>query len=97
MLAAIQILTINSAGGPASVAADEDISIIGNEIQETARTGIWVMNIQSGEISNNVILDFGYHPVIPKGSHLNSLFDVTVADLRKPLVVQSSTVTIGNN
>jgi hypothetical protein len=97
MLAAIQILTINSAGGPASVAAGEDISIIGNEIQETARTGIWVMNIQSGEISNNVILDFGYHPVIPKGSHLNSLFDVTVADLRKPLVVQSSTVTIGNN
>ena len=72
MLAAIQILTINSAGGPASVAADEDISIIGNEIQETARTGIWVMNIQSGEISNNVILDLGYHPVIPKGSHLNS-------------------------
>jgi hypothetical protein len=49
------------------VAADEDISIIGNEIQETARTGIWVMNIQSGEISDNVILDFGYHPVIPKG------------------------------
>jgi hypothetical protein len=97
MLAAIQILTINSEGGPASAEADEDISIIGNEIQETPRTGIWVMNIQSGEISNNDILDFGYHPVIPKGSHLNSGFDVTVTDFQKPLVVQSSTVTIGSN
>jgi hypothetical protein len=65
MLAAIQILTINSEGHPASAKADEDISIIGNEIQETPRTGIWVMNIQSGEISNNVILDFGSNG-IPK-------------------------------
>jgi hypothetical protein len=97
MLAAIQILTINSEGGPASVKADENISIIDNEIDETPRTGIWVMNIQSGQISNNLIRNFGYDPVLPKGSHLNPKFDVTVADFQKPLVVQSSTVTIGGN
>jgi hypothetical protein len=97
MLAGIQILTINSEGGPASAKADEDISIIDNEIDETPRTGIWVMNIQSGEISNNLIRNFGYDPVIPKGSHLNSGFDVTVTDFQKPLVVQSSTVTIDSN
>jgi hypothetical protein len=97
MLAAIQILTINSEGDPASAEADEDISIIDNEIDETPRTGIWVMNIQSGQISNNLIRNFGYDPVLPKGSHLNPKFDVTVADFQKPLVVQSSTVTIGGN
>jgi len=97
MLAAIQILTINSEGDPASAEADEDISIIDNEIDETPRTGIWVMNIQSGQISNNLIRNFGYDPVLPKGSHLNPKFDVTGADFQKPLVVQSSTVTIGGN
>jgi hypothetical protein len=97
MLAAIQILTINSEGGPASAEADQNISIINNEIEETPRTGIWVMNIQSGRITNNRIHNFGYNPAIPEGSHLNSGYDVTVADFQKPLVVQSSEVTVGSN
>jgi hypothetical protein len=97
MLAAIQILTINSDGGPASAEADENISIIDNEIDETPRTGIWVMNIGSGQISENQIRHWGYEPVLPTGSHINHAFSVTMTDFEQPLVVQSSTVTVGDN
>jgi len=97
MLAAIQILTINSEGRPALAKADKNISIIDNEIDETPRTGIWVMNIGGGQISENQIRHWGYDPVLPTGSHINHGFSVTMTDFEQPLVVQSSTVTVGGN
>jgi hypothetical protein len=97
MLAAIQILTINVQGNPVTAQCDQGISIIGNEIDETPRTGIWVMNVKSGQISGNSISNFAYDPALPKGSHINSQYEVTTADFKQPIVVQSSSVTVGGN
>jgi hypothetical protein len=97
MLAAIQILTISWNNGPASEEADENIYILDNKIEDTPRTGIWVMNTGSGEISNNEIGHWGYHPAIPPHSHIPSRFQVTTSDFQQRLVVQSSSVIIGAN
>ncbi|HYZ73950.1 MAG TPA: hypothetical protein VE641_12775, partial [Chthoniobacterales bacterium] len=101
MLAAIQILSINFTAGPALAQADEDISITGNEIDDTPRTGIWVMNIHSGQIADNTIRHSSYDPSLPSGSHINRGFLVTgrvaAKDFEEPLVIQSSNVTLGVN
>lgn len=97
MLAAIQILTINLDGMPATAEADQSIYILDNKIDETARTGIWMMNTGSGEISNNKIQRWGYDTTIPPNSHINSGFPVTSSDFQQPLVIQSSSVFIGTN
>jgi hypothetical protein len=97
MLAAIQILTINLDGMPATAEANQSIYILDNEIDETPRTGIWVMNTGSGEISKNKIHRWGYDTTIPPNSHINSGFSVTSSDFQQPLVIQSSSVNIGAN
>jgi hypothetical protein len=96
MLAAIQILTENIESSPASTEADDDILILDNKIETTPRTGIWVMNIGSGEISNNEIEFSGYDPRLPV-SHIPASFGVTSSDFTQSLVIQSSSVKIGIN
>jgi parallel beta-helix repeat protein len=96
MLAAIQILTINLEAMPATAEADANIYILNNEIDATPRTGIWVMNTGSGEVSNNRLHRWGYDTTIPN-STINSGFPVTSADFGQPLVIWSSSVSIGTN
>ena len=97
MLAAIQILTINLNSNPATAEADQNIYILDNEIDDTPRTGIWIMNSGSGEISNNKIHLWGYDPTIPAHSHIDPQFSVTSSDFKEPLVIQLSSVKIGIN
>jgi Right handed beta helix region len=96
MLAAIQILTINLESAPASAEADENINILDNEIDDTPRTGIWVMNIGSGEILNNRIQRWGYNPSISR-STIPPQFPVTSSDFQQALIIQSSSVVTGTN
>jgi hypothetical protein len=101
MLAAIQIFTTNSTGYLILTQPNQNIDIMDNQITDTPRTGISVMNVSSGVISGNALKRTGYNPFPPLKSTISGQFNLSgakaVLNFRTPVAIQSSNLTVVNN
>jgi hypothetical protein len=101
MLAAIQIYTVNSNTDLIVTEPNQNISVTNNHITDTPRTGIWMMNVAGGAVSGNVLQNTGYNPLPPLESTISSSFNLSgakmILDFRTPILIQSSSITVGGN
>ena len=100
MLAAIQLRTLNGESIPSPVITEpnQGIVIYNNQITSSPRSGIWLENASSGEVSANILINTGFDPFVSQDSTLFGLSGAkAVLDFRTPVVIQSSHVAVGVN
>ena len=100
-LAAIQLVVGNSNSDPVSSPVFRNVIITDNQIINTPRTGIWIMNVLGGLVKGNTLTNTGYNPNLVTPSHIPSGYDITgsqaMKDFKTPVLIQTSTVIVGKN
>jgi len=86
----IMVATTNDRNGFPISSPNTNISIEGNQVVDSGRTGIWVGELDRGTIRDNVISGWDRHPELP----LNGVDSQTQVQLRQdftqPLVIHNS-------
>jgi parallel beta-helix repeat protein len=100
-LAAIQLVIGNLNDDPVKIPVSRDVIVTNNEIVNTPRTGIWLMNAAGGLVAGNTLTNTGYDPTLQQPSHIPSGYGITgnqaMTDFETPLLIQSSKVIVGKN
>ena len=75
-----------------------NISITSNYVADSGRTGIWVGNVDGGNVTNNRIVRWNRHPELPVWGMLQPDVALAREDFTKPLAVRfSANVNLVNN
>jgi len=100
-LAAIQLVVGNLDNDPVTSPVFRNVIITNNQIFNTPRTGIWIMNVLGGLVKGNTLTNTGYNPTLAPHSHIPSGYGITgsqaMKDFETPLLIQTSTVIVGKN
>ena len=100
-LAAIQLVDGNSNNDPATSPVFRNVIITDNQIINTPRTGIWIMNVLGGLVKGNTLTNTGYNTNLVTPSHIPSGYGITgsqaMKDFGTPVLIQTSTVVVGKN
>jgi parallel beta helix pectate lyase-like protein len=100
-LAAIQLVDGNSNNDPATSPVFRNVIITDNQIINTPRTGIWIMNVLGGLVTGNTLTNTGYNTNLVTPSHIPSGYGITgsqaMKDFGTPVLIQTSTVVVGKN
>ena len=91
-LGGIQVVsTDNQQFGFASAAGNTNISIVGNTILNSGRSGIWVGEVNGGTINNNTIGLYDQKPELPVWGIPSQFLTQVTRDFASPIVVRYST------
>jgi hypothetical protein len=87
---AIIVESANNKGLFPAVQANTNIAIQGNLVADSGRSGIWVGELDGGEISRNVIVHWDRHPELPLFGVSTQTRAQLLQDFTQPLVVHNS-------
>jgi Right handed beta helix region len=100
-LAAIQLVDGNLNNDPVTSPVFRNVIITDNQIFNTPRTGIWIMNVLGGLVKGNTLTNTGYNPTLAPHSHIPPGYGITgsqaMKDFETPVLIQTSTVIVGKN
>lgn len=91
-LASIEVVSTNNQQyGFASGASNTNISITNNSIADSARSAIWVGELNGGTIANNLIGLYDQHPELPIWGIPPQFLTQVAQDFASPIVIRYST------
>jgi hypothetical protein len=94
---AIIVESTNNKGFFPALQANTNISILGNHVADSGRSGIWIGELDGGEIRDNVIVRWDRHPELPLFGVNTQTGTQLRQDFTQPLVVHNSLNIIERN
>jgi hypothetical protein len=87
---AIMVATTNPKNDFPASSPNTNISIEGNAVLNSGRTGIWVNEVAGGAVRDNVVRGWDEHPELPLNRVDAQTRTELLQDFKQPLVVQNS-------
>src|SRR5262249_19394147 len=98
-IGAIMVVSINNFFSEfARSPANTNISVVGNLVANSGRTGIWIADSAGGVVKDNVIAKWNQHPELPVWGLDSNDLPIALQDFSRAVAVRfSSNVSLTNN